>query len=199
LRGLYASPTTLQQFLGERPTMTTALLRVGPGAEEGVIARLSAAPGVVGVASRAAAIAEFKAVATDEMRVLNFILALLSAVLAVAVVYNGARVGLAERARDLASLRVLGFTRGEVWRILIGEMAIAVGVGVPLGLAIGHGLAQLTAGALSSDEFRVPFVIAPGIYEFAALVVIGAAVISAAQMRRLIERLDLVEVLKTRE
>jgi putative ABC transport system permease protein len=123
----------------------------------------------------------------------------MSAVLAIAVVYNGARVALAERARDLASLRVLGFTRGEVWRILVGEMAIAVGAGVPLGILIGRALAGLTSNALSADEARIPFVIAPGIYAFAALVVIVASLVSAAQLRRLIERLDLVEVLKTRE
>jgi putative ABC transport system permease protein len=196
---IYASMPTLRRFLGETPAMGSALLRVEPGAEARVKAHLSEEPNVIGVTSRAAAIADFEAATAEAMRVLNFILAVLSAVLAIAVVYNGARVALAERARDLASLRVLGFTRGEVWRILLGEMAIAVGAGVPLGLLIGRGLAGLTSNALAADEVRIPFVIAPTIYLFAAAVVIVASLASAAQLRRLIERLDLVEVLKTRE
>ncbi len=120
-------------------------------------------------------------------------------VLAVAVVYNGARVALAERARDLASLRVLGFTRGEVAIILLGEMALIVGAAVPLGLLVGRWLAGLTVRAVSADEFRLPLVITPATYLFAAGVVLSAALLSALQMRRLIDRLDLVEVLKTRE
>jgi putative ABC transport system permease protein len=196
---IYASIPTLRRFLGEEPVMGAALLRIEPGAEARIVTRLSADPSVIGVTSRAAAIADFEAATAQAMRVMNAILALLSAVLAIAVVYNGARVALAERARDLASLRVLGFTRGEVWRILLGEMAIAVGSGVPLGLLLGRGLAGLTSNALAADEARIPFVIAPSIYLFAALVVIVAALLSAAQMRRLIDRLDLVEVLKTRE
>jgi putative ABC transport system permease protein len=196
---MYASLPTLRRFLGESPTMMTALLRVAPGAEARVVAELSAAPAVVGVSSRAAAIADFEAATAQSMRVLNFILAILSAVLAVAVVYNGARVALQERSRDLASLRVLGFTRGEVWRIVVGEMAIAVGVGVPLGLLLGYWLASLSSKGLAADEARIPFVITPATYAFAAVVVLLAALISAAQMRRLVQRLDLVEVLKTRE
>jgi putative ABC transport system permease protein len=197
--GLYASPATLTEFLGEAPVMTTALLRVAPGREAQLVRRLSDLPAVIGVTSRSAAIADFEAATAQAMRVLTAILALLSAALAIAVVYNGARVGLAERARDLASLRVLGFTRGEVSRILLGEMAIAVGAGVPLGLLIGRGLAGLSANAVSADEARLPFVITPSVYVLATLVVVVAALFSALQMRRLIEHLDLVEVLKTRE
>jgi putative ABC transport system permease protein len=179
--------------------MATALLRVQPNAEARVAKRLTAMPAVIGVTSRANAIGDFEAATGQSMRVMNFILAILSAVLAVAVVYNGARVGLAERARDLASLRVLGFTRGEVSRILLGEMGIAVGSGVPIGLLLGRWLAGLSANGVSADEFRLPLVITPGTYLFASLVVLLSALVSALQMRRLIQRLDLVEVLKTRE
>jgi putative ABC transport system permease protein len=196
---VYATMTTLTEFLGETPPMATALLRVQPNAEARVAKQLTAMPAVIGVTSRANAIGDFEAATGQSMRVMNFILAILSAVLAIAVVYNGARVGLAERARDLASLRVLGFTRGEVSRILLGEMGIAVGSGVPIGLLLGRWLAGLSANGVSADEFRLPLVITPGTYMFAALVVLGSALVSALQMRRLIERLDLVEVLKTRE
>jgi putative ABC transport system permease protein len=196
---VYASIPTLTAFLGEAPVMSMALLRVQPGRQAAVEQRLDQMPTVIGVTSRSAAIVDFEKVTGESMRVMTMILALLSAVLAIAVVYNGARVALAERARDLASLRVLGFTRGEVSRILFGEMGIAVGLGVPLGLLLGRWLAGLTVGGVAADEFRLPLVITAGTYFLSALVVVGASLTSALQMRRLIDRLDLVEVLKTRE
>lgn len=196
---VFASIPTLTAFLGEAPVMATALLRVAPGREAQVVRRLDQMPAVIGVTSRRDAIADFEKITGESMRAMTAVLALLSAVLAIAVVYNGARVALAERARDLASLRVLGFTRGEVSRILFGEMGIAVGLGVPLGLLLGRWLAGLTVTGVAADEFRLPLVITPATYLLAALVVIAAALASALQMRRLIDRLDLVEVLKTRE
>jgi putative ABC transport system permease protein len=196
---LYASRATLTELLGEAPVLTIALLRVQPGRETAVAERIGKMPAVIGVTSRRIAIADFEKATAESMRVMTMILALLSAVLAIAVVYNGARVALAERARDLASLRVLGFTRAEVARILLGEMSIAVGFGVPLGVWLGRALAGLTVTGMAADEFRLPLVIAPSTYVLAVLVVVGASLVSALQMRRLIDRLDLVEVLKTRE
>jgi putative ABC transport system permease protein len=196
---IYASTATITRMLGEAPTATQVLLRVAPQSQEQVIERLSAMPVVIGVTSREAAIADFEKAVAEQMRTMTTVLALLAAVLAIAVVYNRARVALAERARDLASLRVLGFTRAEVGRILLGEMAIAVGGGVPLGLVLGRLLAAGAVTAMAADEFRLPLVVTPGTYVLAALVVVGASVLSALQMRRLIARLDMVEVLKTKE
>jgi putative ABC transport system permease protein len=196
---IFASAETLTTLLGEAPAMTSALLRVAPGREAEVLQRLGELPVVVGVTSRTAAIADFEKATAESMRAMTTILALLSAMLAIAVVYNGARVTLAERARDLASLRVLGFTRGEVSSILLGEMGLELGLAIPLGLALGRWLAGLTVTGLAADEFRLPFVITMATYFLAATVVVGASLVSALQMRRLIDRLDLVEVLKTRE
>ena len=196
---IYVSLPTLERVTGEAPTATSALLRLAPGKEQRVVERLGTLPQVIGVQSRASAIADFQKAVAESMRAMTMILAILSAVLAIAVVYNGARVALAERARDLASLRVLGFSRAEVSRILLGEMAIAVGAGVPLGLLLGRLFAGLTVTGMAADEFRLPLVVDFGTYLLATLVVVGASLVSALQMRRLIERLDLVEVLKTRE
>ena len=196
---LYASTETLSELTGEAPTMSVALLRVRPGSDAAVTRALSAMPTVIGVQSRIAAIADFEKAVAESMRAMTMILAILSAALAISVVYNGARVALSERARDLASLRVLGFTRAEVSRILLGEMVLELVIAVPLGLWIGRGFAGLTVGAMAADEFRLPFVITTSTYVLAALVVVGASLLSALQMRRLIDRLDLVEVLKTRE
>jgi putative ABC transport system permease protein len=196
---IWAAPATLTRLLGETPPMSGALLRVAPAAEESVVRRLSGMPTVVGVIKRASALADFEETQAKSMRAMVVIMALLSAVLAVAVVYNGARVALAERARDLASLRVLGFTRAEVSRILFGEMTVQLGLGVPLGIWLGRALGRLIVVGAARDEIRVPFVITPWTHLLAVLVVVGASLLSALHLRRLIDRLDLVEVLKTRE
>ncbi|HEY7955748.1 MAG TPA: ABC transporter permease [Polyangia bacterium] len=196
---LYASLPTIAELLGESPVMTAALLRVAPGREAEVTRRLGELPSVVGVTRRAGAIEDFEKTQAQAMRAMTVIMALLAAILAIAVVYNGARVALAERARDLASLRVLGFSRGEVARILFGEMAFQLAIGIPLGLLLGNGLAHLTIYTVPRDDFRIPLVITTGTYLLAALVVLGASLASALHLRRLIDRLDLVEVLKTRE
>jgi putative ABC transport system permease protein len=120
-------------------------------------------------------------------------------VIAVGVVYNNARIALAERGWELASLRVLGFTRGEVSSLLLGEMALAMAVALPLGMLLGWGLVHLIALLLASDQFLFPVVIQPRTFAFAALVVVAAGIASALVVRRHIDRLDLVAVLKTRE
>jgi putative ABC transport system permease protein len=120
-------------------------------------------------------------------------------VVAVAVVYNTARIALSERGRELASLRVLGFTRREVAVLLFGEQAILTIAALPLGCAIGYQLCALIARQYQWELFRMPVVVTPKTYAFAQLVVIAAAVGSAILVRRRLNRLDLVEVLKTRE
>ena len=123
----------------------------------------------------------------------------LAATIAFGVVYNVARITLSEQGHEMASLRVLGFTRGEVSGLLIGEIAIIVLVAQPLGWAIGHGFAAGMALGFSSELYRVPLVVGREAYGFASLVVIAAALLSALLVRRRIDRLDLVAVLKTRE
>jgi putative ABC transport system permease protein len=127
------------------------------------------------------------------------VMTLFAAVIAVGVVYNNARIALAERVWELASLRVLGFTRAEVSALLLGELAIGIAIALPLGMALGWGLVHAIAGALQSDQFDFPVVILPRTYAWAAICVVAAGVASALVVRRRIDRLDMVAALKTRE
>ena len=117
-----------------------------------------------------------------------------------AVVYNNARVSLSVRSRDLATLRVLGFTRAEVSAILLGEQAVQVFIGIPFGLVLGtlgaQGLLELQA---DPEQFRMPMLIASRTYAFSVVVILAAAVLSALLVRRRLDSLDLIGVLKTRE
>ena len=121
------------------------------------------------------------------------------AVIVFGVVYNSARVQLSERARELASLRVLGFTRAEVSRVLLVELAVMVLLAQPLGWLLGHGLAWVTIQSFSSDLYRTPLIIEQATYARATLVAFAAALFSVLLVRRRIDRLDLVGVLKTRD
>jgi putative ABC transport system permease protein len=124
---------------------------------------------------------------------------LFAGTIAFGVVYNAARVSLSERSRELASLRVLGFTRAEISAILLGELATLTLLAIPLGLTIGYLLAAAVVSAFETEMYRFPVVVGPRTYVFAASVTIAAAAISGLIVRRRLDRLNLVEVLKTRE
>jgi len=123
----------------------------------------------------------------------------LAAIIAFGVVYNSARISLSERARELASLRVLGFTRSEVLRILLLELALLTLIAQPPGWAMGYGLAWIMKTNLAGELMRVRLVVEHSTYVLASAIVIGAALLSALVVRRRIDRLDLVAVLKTRD
>jgi putative ABC transport system permease protein len=130
---------------------------------------------------------------------MTFTYVALAVIVTFGVVYNSARIQLSERGRELASLRILGFTRGEASWILLGEIAILVVLAIPLGWALGYGLAALVAHNLDTELYRVPFIIERATYAKAAAAVIAAAAVSALLVRRRIDNLDLIAVLKTRE
>ncbi len=113
--------------------------------------------------------------------------------------YNSVRISLSERSRELATLRVIGFTRGEVSYILLGELGLVTLVAVPLGLALGYAMAAGIVRASDSEMFRIPLVVGPNTYLLSAATIVVATVLSALVVRRRLDHLDLVEVLKTRE
>jgi putative ABC transport system permease protein len=127
------------------------------------------------------------------------ILAGFGVLIAVGVVYNSARAALQERAWELASLRILGFTRGEVAGLLLSELAFELAVAIPVGLLLGRSLIRLIISLRTRESFQVPAVIEPSSYVIATLVVLAAASASAFVVRRRIDTLDLVAVLKTRD
>jgi putative ABC transport system permease protein len=151
------------------------------------------------VSSKRAAIENFRSTLAENMTVLILFNVLFSSVIAFGVVYNAARISLSERGRELASLRVLGFTRAEASKILLGELAMLLGFAVPAGLLLGYVLSALLVEAFSTELFQFPLVVCARTFGFAALTTLAAALVSGLLVRRRIDRLDLVAVLKTRE
>ena len=119
--------------------------------------------------------------------------------ISVGIIYNGARIALSERGRELASLRVMGFRKGEVSVLLLGEQALVTAFAIPLGWAIGWGFAFLLIGSLQSETYRIPLIVSPRTYLIAAAATVVAAVASGWIVRRRVNQLDLIAVLKTRE
>ena len=129
-----------------------------------------------------------------------YFFAAFASALAFGVVYNSTRIALSERGRELASLRVLGFGRATISYILLGEVGLLILIALPLGCIAGWGLAWLiTTTAFQTELFRLPLTIDASNYAKAALVVLAAALLSAVLVRRRLDRLDLISVLKTRE
>jgi putative ABC transport system permease protein len=141
----------------------------------------------------------FREVSGRQSRTTTIILTIFAIVIAVGVVYNNARIALAMRARDLASLRVLGFTRAEISAVLLGELAVQLIVAVPIGLVLGTLLARAVMAGVDAERYRMTAVISPATYAFAVAVALAAGVLSALLVRRRLDRLDLIGVLKTRE
>jgi putative ABC transport system permease protein len=156
-------------------------------------------PAVAGATTRMAALQGFEETLAKSLGVFTTVLVTFATVIAAAMVYNAARIALSERGRELASLRVLGFTRAEVALLLLGEQALLTLAAIPLGFWIGYRLCAWLAALYQWELFRMPLVVSDRTWVFALVVVAGAAALSGLAVRRRLDRLDLVAVLKTRE
>jgi putative ABC transport system permease protein len=189
----------LDRLLGEGDVSTGFVLAVERGAEARVLEASKAMPRVAGAWSKATMLRNMEEVSARNVRIMSTVMTLFASVIAVGVVYNNARIALAERAWELASLRVLGFTRAEVSGLLLGELALVIAMALPLGMALGWGLTHLVTELLKSDQFEFPVVIRARTYAWAAICVLAAGLASALVVRRQIDRLDMVAALKTRD
>ncbi|MEL6257877.1 MAG: ABC transporter permease [Pseudomonadota bacterium] len=190
---------TLNALLGEGEVVRGAYVMLDPTLKAEFSEAVLERPGIASVALQSTSVESFEKTLEETINIMMTIYALIGGAIAAAVTYNAARIGLTERGRELASLRVLGFSEGEVSYILIGELALLVILALPLGGAIGYGLAYLIASAMASDLYRVPLVVDPSTYGVSALIVIAAALASAMFVRMRVKSLDLIAVLKTRE
>lgn len=186
----------LNRLMGEGAVVTGAFLDADPSQSEKLYRTLKETPRVASVTLKRAAIDSFNHTVAENllrMRLFNLIFA---TVIAFGVIYNSARVALAERAHELATLRILGFTRVEVSSIMLGELAVITAVAIPPGLLLGRLLAGFLVAFTGGETVRIPLVVLPGTYAFAVTVIVLAALCSAVVVRRAVARLDLIAVLK---
>jgi putative ABC transport system permease protein len=195
----YMNIDAMHRFMREGGTVSGALLKVDGDSAPTLYRYLKQLPAVGGVTIRAAALEAFEKTIAESMVIFTGVLIGFSCVLAFAVVYNTARIALSERGRELASLRVLGFTHAEVTGMLLGEQAILVFLAIPVGYALGYGVCAWMSSAYQWELFRMPLIVSTDTYVFALVTVLTAALCTGWVVRRRLQRLDLVEVLKTRE
>jgi putative ABC transport system permease protein len=195
----YMSLDALNHLMREGPAISGALLAIDEQYLPTLFERFKQMPRIAGVFERVQEIRNFHRVMDETMLFVTYVATVFAVVIAFGVVYNSARIALTERSRELASLRVLGFTRAEISYILLGELALLTLVAIPLGLYLGYELCVWIAYSLQSELYRVPVVINTNTYAFAATVVIVSAVVSALLVRRKLDQLDLIAVLKTKE
>jgi putative ABC transport system permease protein len=195
----YMRRAALNRLLKEGDAISGALLAVDAQDRKRVYGKLKDMPRVAGVVEQASAIQSFYDTLAEAVLFYTFIATLLGASISFGVVYNSMRIALSERSRELASLRVLGFVRGEVGYILLGELALLTLVAIPPGLLIGYGLCAYLAFRFDTDLYRIPLVLNTEVYALAATVVVASAVMSGIMIWRNLARLDLVAVLKSKE
>lgn len=195
----YMDISALNRFMKEGDAISGAYLVTDPVHAEKLYQSLNNTPRVSGTVLRRNEVRNFHDIQAKGMLFFTFIATLMACSIAFGVVYNSARIALSERSRELSSLRVLGYTRGEISYILLGELGLITLIAIPLGFFIGYWLCAYIAQALASDLFRVPLVIEPKTYSLAAAVVLASASVSGLIVRHKLDHLNLVEVLKTRE
>jgi putative ABC transport system permease protein len=195
----YMSIDAVNRLMREGPRVSGAMLTTDPKFLPAIYHELKETPSVASVTIRQASIDSFKNTVAKNMLHMRMINLSFAIIIALGVVYNGARISLSERSRELATLRVIGFTRREISTILLGEIGTVTLLGIPFGLVMGYWFAWLLTLALDQEVFRFPFVIARSTYGLAAGTVLAASIASALLVRRKLDDLDLIAVLKSRE
>lgn len=195
----YMDLGALNRLMKEGDAVSGAYLAVDQLYEPEIYRRLIEMPRVAGTTVRKDEIRNFYETQAEALLFFTFVATLLAGTIAFSVVYNSARIALSERSRELASLRVIGYTRAEISYVFLGELGLLAFASIPLGFIIGSGICKYIARALESDLFRVPVVIGPSTYSYAAAVVFISACLSGLIVRHRLDHLDLVAVLKTRE
>lgn len=189
----------LNRLMGEGALISGVSLQIDTAQTAEFYAAAKTTPKTELISVTTLMLSRFRETLAENITVMISVYVVLAGIIAIGVVYNFSRIALSEQGRELASLRVLGFTNREVSGVLFGELATVVLLAQPLGWLIGYGIASAMAAAFSSDLYRVPFVVQRDVFAVATLVVCASALVSAWAIRGRINNLDMIEVLKTRE
>lgn len=195
----YMDLTALNDLLGGTPLISGANVEIDEAGQDALFAALKATPELGMISLRSVSLERFRETMAQNIYVMIGVLVAMAGLIAFGVVYNFARISLSEQGREMASLRVLGFSRAEVSMLLLAEIAVVTLLAQPLGWLLGYLLARGMVSSFSSEIFTMPLVIGPEVFVYSTAVVITAAAISGLVVRRRIDRLDMIAVLKTRE
>ena len=195
----YMEIDAVRRLMGEGATLSGGFMTVDSAFLPALFQAIKETPAIAGSGLKGAALEAFMDTFAENIRIMIFFNVLFASIIAFGVVYNAARVSLAERSRELASLRVMGFTRAEISAILLGELGVLTLLALPFGMLLGYGLSRLLVTALETELYKIPFSAAPPTYALCSLAVLIATALSGLLVRRKLDHLDLMEVLKSKE
>ena len=195
----YMEIGALNRLMKEGHAISGAYLAIDSAEADEIFQTLKATPRIAGTVQRQNELDNFNETMDKTMIFITTIATLFAVIISFGVIYNSARIALTERSRELASLRILGFTKGEISYILLGELALLTLIATPFGWGVGYLLCGTIANGLQSELYRVPNIINTSTYTFAAMVVLISALISGLMVRRQLDKLDLIGALKTKE
>jgi putative ABC transport system permease protein len=195
----YVDIAELNRMLDEGESISGSLLQIDAKEQDRLYHTLKRMPAVTSVSIKDAAIQSFKDTINRSMTLSIGTLVIFASVIAMGMIYNGARIALSERANELATLRILGFTHQEITFILLGEQAMLTALAIPFGFAAGYGLCAWLSLRLQTELYRMPLIITSSSYAWAFVIVLISALISGLLVRKRLARLDIVAVLKSRE
>ena len=195
----YMNMGALNRMLWEGGTVSGFLLQVDASKESELYQTLKRLPAVAAVSIKEAALQSFRDTINRSMTISIGVLIVFASIIAMGMIYNGGRIALSERANELATLRILGFTRQEITFILLGEQTILTALALPFGFAAGYGVCAWLSARLQTELYRMPLVIESSSYAWAFLIVLFSAIVSGLLISRRLARLDIVTVLKGRE
>lgn len=187
------------ELLDGLPLISGANVEIDEAGQDALFEALKATPALGMISLRSVALQRFRETMAQNMFVMIGVLVVMAGLIAFGVVYNFSRISLSEQGREMASLRVLGFSRGEVSMLLLAEIAVVTLLAQPLGWMLGYWLALGMVSSFSSEIFTMPLVLGPEVFAYSTAVVVAAAALSGLIVRRRIDRLDMIAVLKTRE
>ncbi|MFM8395357.1 MAG: FtsX-like permease family protein, partial [Acidobacteriota bacterium] len=195
----YMESRALARLLGDGGAVSGTHLQIDQAEQTRLYRQFKQTPAIKGILIPEAMLENFNQTMARTIGSSTTITILLACILAFGLVYNAARIALSERGRELASLRVLGFTQGEIAVMLLGEQALLTAGAIPLGYVIGYGLCGLITSAVDTELIRLPLVLTARTFLYSAGIVLLAALFSALLIRQRLQRLNMIEVLKTRE
>jgi len=195
----YMDLPSLNRLMGEGDVISGANFRIDGARRAEFLRALKGIPSVAWVAIKESLRENFRTSTAASIGLIQKIYLVFAIVVAFGVVYNNARISLAERARELATLRVIGFSRREVGAVLVTELVVLAIVAVPIGLLLGSGFAKVIVRAINTETVRLPLVLTASNYAFAVSVVAIASTLSAVVVLRMLHHLDLVSALKAPE
>ena len=128
-----------------------------------------------------------------------WVMAIISIITGFAIVYNSSIISLAERKRELASLRVMGMTPKEVMEVVSVEQWFIGFSGMIAGIPLAFLMSQAMSTSMSNDLYTIPPGTSGNAIVLAFIGTIFAIAVSQVSISRKVKQLDLVAVLKERE